>query len=38
MAPVMGCGRLCLWRESGVCSQAVGFVLARLTGIILQSP
>jgi hypothetical protein len=33
VAPVVGSGGVCFWRESGVLSQAVGFVLVRLAGI-----
>jgi len=31
-------GGVCVWLESGVWIQAVGFVLVRLAGIWLQSP
>jgi hypothetical protein len=37
VAPMVGSGGVCVWLESRVWSQAVGFVLARLAGIWLQS-
>jgi hypothetical protein len=38
VAPMVVSGGVCVLRESGVCSQAVGFLLVRLAGIWLQSP
>jgi hypothetical protein len=37
-AMVVGSGGICVWRESGMCSGAVGFMLMFLAGIWLQSP
>jgi hypothetical protein len=36
MARMMGSGGVCIWRNSGVWSQAVDFMLLRLAGIWLQ--
>jgi hypothetical protein len=38
LTPMVGSGGVCVWRESGVGSQAVSFVLVSLAGIWLQSP
>jgi hypothetical protein len=38
VAPMVECGGIGVWRESGALSQAVGFVLVRLTVIWLQTP
>jgi hypothetical protein len=38
VAPMVGSGGVCIWREYGVWTMAVGFVLVRLAGIWLQSP
>lgn len=37
-AMVVGSGGICVWRESGMSSGAVGFMLMLLAGIWLQSP
>jgi hypothetical protein len=36
VASLMGSGGDCVWRETGVWCQAVGFVLVRMAGIWLQ--
>jgi hypothetical protein len=38
VAPVLGSGGVCVLRTSGVCNQAVGFVLVCFAGIWLVSP
>jgi hypothetical protein len=37
VVPMVGSGRAFIWQDTGIWSQAVGFVLMRLAGIWLQS-